>query len=222
MSSVKLITYTPEPEKIVAIASRLCYSKLSTNQIINNISSDEIKKQIRLLNKLKHESPFEHPSFTFSISNISRACMAQLTRHRIASFSVKSQRYVNEKNFTYVTPPKIKNNEKYKKIMDEIANSYRKLKKLGLPNEDARFVLPNACTTQMIMTMNARSLKNFFTLRCCYRAQWEIRDVANKMLKLCKNVAPILFEDWGPECLRGHCNEGKLAAKCPMKNKLNK
>lgn len=217
MSLVKLITHTPEPEKIVAIAAHFCYSNLSTDQIINQISTDEIARRIRMLNKLQHESPFEHASFTFSVSNISRACMAQLTRHRIASFSVKSQRYVNERNFMYVAPPAVGDSEQYRKVMGEISRAYRRLKKLGLKNEDARFVLPNACTTQLIMTMNARSLKNFFSLRCCYRAQWEIRDVANKMLMQCKDVAPLLFENSGPPCIRGKCHEGKLAADCPMK-----
>ncbi|KAH0792376.1 FAD-dependent thymidylate synthase [Histomonas meleagridis] len=220
MALVKLIAHTPEPEKVIAIAARFCYSKFSTDQIIEKMTQDEIKKSIRHLNKLGHESPIEHASFTFSISNISRACMAQLTRHRIASFSVKSQRYVNEKKFTFITPPELKDDKEYQLIMKKLHDSYARLKKKGIANEDARFVLPNACTTQLITTMNARSLKNFFALRCCYRAQWEIRDVADKMLKQCKEVAPILFENAGPPC--SHCREGELAANCPRKKKFSK
>lgn len=219
MAAVRLIAHTPDPEKVVAIAARLCYSKYSVDKILKTITRDEINKSIKLLNELHHESPIEHASFTFGVSGISRACMAQFTRHRIASFSVKSQRYVNEQKFKFITPPAIKSDEDFKKVMDDLHKAYQLFKQRGHPNEDARFVLPNACNTQLIVTMNARALRNFFTLRCCHRAQWEIRDVANKMLRECKRVAPLLFENAGPSCLRDGCREGRMGENCPMRNK---
>ena len=219
MALVRLIAHTPDPEKVVAVAARLCYSKYSVDKILETMTKEDIKSNIELLNELHHESPIEHATFTFSIAGVSRACMSQFTRHRIASFSVKSQRYVNEQNFKYVTPPAMKDDKDFKDLMQKVQQAYKHLKKRGLQNEDARFVLPNACSTQFIVTMNARSLKNFFTLRCCQRAQWEIRDVANKMLKAVKDVAPILFAKAGPNCLRGPCMEGRMGENCPMNPK---
>lgn len=221
-SKVKLIAHTPNPEMVIAIASRLCYSKYDVDKVMKLMSDkNEVKRSIKMLNELNHESPIEHASFTFSIEGISRACMSQLTRHRMASFSVKSQRYVNEKNFKYITPPTLKESERkhYDKIMKKISLMYKELKKKKVLNEDARFILPNACDTQLIMTMNARSLKNFFKLRCCTRAQWEIRDVAHKMLYEVRNVAPLLFEDAGPSCYSGGpCTEGVMGENCPNRN----
>ncbi|OHT02621.1 thymidylate synthase [Tritrichomonas foetus] len=222
MAVVRLIAHTPNPERVVAVASRLCYSKFDAEEILKTMTDEDVEKNIRLLNEMKHESPIEHASFTYSVTGISRACMAQFTRHRIAAFSVKSQRYVNEKKFKYVCPPGLEDDELYKKIMKNLHKAYQQLKKKGYQNEDARFVLPNACDTQLIVTMNARSLRNFFTLRCCHRAQWEIRDVANQMLKEAKKVAPIIFENAGPNCFRGPCPEGKLGETCPFRNKKGK
>jgi thymidylate synthase (FAD) len=217
MSAVKLIAHTPDPEKIVAVAARLCYSRFSFDRIWRMMDDSEVRKGIATLNEMKHESPIEHAVFTFSVSGISRACMAQFTRHRIASFSVKSQRYVDEKNFKFLTPPSLRNDPEFAATMAKLHDIYLDLKKKGHPNEDARFVLPNSCNTQLITTMNARSLRNFFTLRCCHRAQWEIRDVANKMLRECKKVAPLLFANQGPACLRGPCPEGRMGDNCPMR-----
>ncbi|KAK8900032.1 hypothetical protein M9Y10_002355 [Tritrichomonas musculus] len=219
MALVRLITHTPDPEKVIAVAARLCYTKYSIDKVLKTMKPEEVKRSIEMLNEMKHESPIEHASFTFGISGISRACMAQMTRHRIASFSVKSQRYVNEDKFKYVTVPGMENNEMYKEVMENLHKAYKALKKEGFLNEDARFVLPNACDTQLIVTMNARSLKNFFTLRCCQRAQWEVRDVANKMLKLVKKVAPNLFKNAGPNCFRGPCTEGRYGVDCPYNKK---
>lgn len=222
MALVRLIAHTPEPEKVVAVAARLCYSKYSVDKILKTITPEEVASSIKLLNELHHESPIEHASFTYSVSGISRACMAQFTRHRVASFSVKSQRYVNERKFKFVTPPAMRGDKDYEDLMQKLHDAYQMLKKKGHPNEDARFVLPNSCNTQLIVTMNARALRNFFTLRCCHRAQWEIRDVANKMLKEAKKVAPLLFEKAGPSCLRGPCMEGKMGENCPMRKKNNR
>jgi thymidylate synthase (FAD) len=194
-SIVRLISYTKNPEKIVAIAARLCYSRHNIDEVIANIKPSDISRSINILTERHHESPIEHASFTFGISNISRACMSQITRHRIASFSVKSQRYINERDFKYITPPKMKDDVEYENIMKYLSEMYRDMKSKRYKNEDSRFILPNACTTQLIMTANARSLRNFFTLRCAKEAQWEIRDVANKMLSTVKIVAPLLFND---------------------------
>ncbi len=238
---VELISFNSEAEKIIAAAAKLCYSSVSVDSLMQGIEKDGSEKFLKMLSGLGHESPIEHASFTFAIEGVSRACLAQITRHRIASFSVQSQRYVKEDNFDYVTPPEIENDAELKEIYDEtvahIRSSYVKisevLKKKHYDNflksgenektanakaekvsiEDARFLLPNACVTKMIVTMNARSLKNFFKLRCCNRAQWEIRELACQMLKLVKVVAPILFFDAGPECLRSGCQEGKMSCK---------
>ena len=219
MALVRLIAHTPDPEKVVAVASRLCYSKYNVDEILKNMDREEVVRSVRMLNELHHESPIEHASFTFSVSGISRACMAQFTRHRMASFSVKSQRYVNEKSFSYIVPPSLEKDQDYKKVMTYLHKAYKILKKKKILNEDARFVLPNACDTQLICTFNARSLKHFFQLRCCTRAQWEIRDVAHKMMKEVKKVAPVLFEDGGPSCYHGGpCTEGKMGENCPNRN----
>ena len=236
---VRLITFTKDAEKIVSAAAKLCYSPASIDDIIDNLESEDSQKFVKMLSSLGHESPMEHVTFTFGIEGISRACLAQLTRHRIASYSVQSQRYVEEKKFGYVTPPEINQNKALKKIYDEsmdyIHNMYLKVaevlkqkhfedlidagedeksavsKAQKMAIEDARFLLPNACNTKLILTMNVRSLKNFFNLRCCNRAQWEIRSLACQMLKLVKEVAPTIFINDGPSCLRGVCPEGKIS-----------
>ena len=182
----------------------------------------------------------EHASFTFGIEGISRACSHQLVRHRIASYSQKSQRYVNEDGFSFITPPSVSEipqaEAEYNRIIDEISKSYTIIadmltekhkadfiaqgmdektassKARKLANEDARFLLPNACETKIIVTMNVRSLFNFFKHRCCNRAQWEIRAVADEMLKLCIQTAPNIFRHAGPSCVAdGKCPEGKMS-----------
>jgi thymidylate synthase (FAD) len=209
-----------------------------------------VEKTAEFLDRLAsagHESPIEHASFTFGIEGVSRALMAQITRHRMASFSVQSQRYVSELNFEYIVPSEIekipKAKEEFVAAMKAAQKSYTELagmltekhyavlleqngikgelsgkqKKRFLAQaekraiEDARFVLPNACDTKMIVTMNARSLMNFFGHRCCLRAQWEIRQVAKEMLDLVKEVAPNIFEKAGPPCLYAKCPEGAMS-----------
>ncbi len=225
MSAVKpkvtLMEYTSEPERTVAKAAKLCYSDLSIEEIDGNLSDAEIAKFIRKLMSFGHLSPIEHASFTFGIEGVSRALLAQITRHRVASFSVKSQRYVGAKeDFAYVVPEGIERLgadavRKFDEQMKQIGTWYEEWKGvLGdgeSGNEDARFVLPNACETKMIVTMNARELLHFFRLRCCYRAQWEIREVAWQMLRLVTEVAPSLFETAGPGCVNGACSEGKMS-----------
>lgn len=235
---VELITYTPDADKLVAAAAKLCYAKSDIDTLMDKLTPDKVESFLKLLGDLGHESPIEHASFTFGIEGVSRTLLAQLTRHRIASFSVQSQRYVEKSGFEYITPPEIAAIPEAKEIYDEImkkdAEAYDKLRQIlmekhektlieqgrspadaakaagKMANEDARFVLPNSCDTRIIMTMNTRSLYNFFKLRCCNRAQWEIRELATRMLTLCLEVAPLLFSGAGPSCIRGGCSEGSM------------
>lgn len=239
MPKVTLISYTPNPEKAIAAAAKLCYSSSPISNIRENLTDEKAASFVDMLSEIGHESPIEHVSFTFGIEGVSRAFLAQITRHRIASYSVKSQRYVKESMFEYVVPKEIEScsealqifknammNDK-KNYDDLVSILFKKhlkfflnkgLDKKNAENmaekkaiEDARFVLPNACETKMICTFNARSLKNFFTHRCCNRAQWEIRETAIQMLKLVLDVAPNLFKNAGPCCIREKCPEGKMS-----------
>ena len=236
---VSLITFTPEPEKVVATAAKLCYSKVGIDDLTSGMSNDDAVKFVERLGLLGHESPLEHISFTFGIEGVSRALLAQITRHRIASYSVQSQRYVNMKDFKFVIPPAIASDIDAKSIfldamktqaedymalcelltedhmerfLDEgLTEKEAKAKAEKLANEDARFILPNACETKMVVTMNARSLQHFFALRLCNRAQWEIRELAEKMLALVYPIAPSIFKNAGPGCVSaGHCTEGRM------------
>lgn len=239
MPQVTLLAYTPDPERTVACAAKLCYSSSTINDLKEGLTDEKVSSFVEMLSEIGHESPIEHVSFTFGIEGVSRSLLAQITRHRIASYSVKSQRYVSEGSFEYVTPPEIAEDEEalalYKEIMDKDQKVYDRIteiltekhKKAFLAEgkdektaarlaqkkaiEDARFVLPNSCETKMVVTMNARSLHNFFRHRCCNRAQWEIREVANQMLALVKEVSPELFKKAGPPCLNDPCPEGKMS-----------
>lgn len=238
MMKVKLIAYTPEPEKVVAAAAKLCYSNAHIDNLLDGLTPEKSRSFLEKLASMGHESPTEHVSFTFAIEGVSRSLLAQITRHRIASYSVQSQRYVNLHEFEYVLPPEIEADEEaaeaFSQAMQAEAEHYRNLtavlaqrhkerflqegcdektaarraEKQAL--EDARFVLPNACTTKMIVTMNARSLNNFFRHRCCQRAQWEIRALADEMLRQVSAVAPGLFVKSGPSCVAGPCPEGAM------------
>ncbi len=239
MFKVTLLTYTPAPEQAVAAAAKLCYSAAGIEDLMEGLTEEKIASFVEMLGEIGHESPIEHASFTFGIEGVSRSLLAQITRHRLASFSVKSQRYVKENQFEYVLPPEIAAVPEaaalYTRTMEADQAAYDQLAAVlqekhfaaftaaGMEEkaarraaekkaiEDARFVLPNACTTKMVLTMNARSLQNFFRLRCCNRAQWEIREVAWQMLELVQQVAPHLFAKSGPACLNGPCSEGKMS-----------
>ena len=192
--SVKLITYTPEPEKVVATAMR--QSRFKGGVIMLNLKEDKIKHLVELALKLGHLSVFEHISFTFAIEGISRACSHQLVRHRLFSFTQQSQRYVKESNFPYIVPKTIKQNEeaypKFLNAIDIISRTYKELAKT-VPFEDARFILPNATETKVVATANARELMHFFKLRLDKTAQWEIRNIAELMFKEVSEIAPIIF-----------------------------
>ena len=217
---VILIRHTLSPEETVALAAKLCYSKSTIGDLQDRISQRDQSSFIEKLMNMGHESVLEHVSFTFGIEGVSRVLLAQLTRHRIASFSVQSQRYVSYENgFGFIIPESIEalGNDavkKYEEQMKTIESWYREWQQaLGQQgeksNEDARFVLPNACETRIIVTMNARELLHFFSLRMCSRAQWEIRNMAEQMFLLCLKTAPALFVNAGPGCLRGACPEGE-------------
>lgn len=247
--NVELLQYNPDCEKIVAAAAKLCYSSSQIDGILSGLDTEKTVNFINRLMSMGHESPIEHISFTFGIEGVSRSLLAQITRHRIASYSVKSQRYVNEGQFEYIIPKEIESDEKAKaifiKAMEDDEKTYNELCEIlsqkhydafiaeGIDEkkaksraekkaiEDARYVLPNACETKMIATFNARSLINFFHHRCCERAQWEIRDLACKMLELVKEVCPTIFRVAGPKCVSGQCPEGAMTCgKMAEKRKL--
>ena len=247
--NVELLQYNPDCEKIVAAAAKLCYSSSEIDGILNGLDREKTISFIDRLMSLGHESPIEHIIFTFGIEGVSRSLLAQITRHRIASYSVKSQRYVNEGQFEYIIPKEIEADEKTKaifvKAMEDDEKTYNELTAIlqekhykafladGMDEkkaktqaekkaiEDARYVLPNACETKMIATFNARSLINFFHHRCCERAQWEIRDLACEMLRLVKEVCPTIFRVAGPRCVSGPCPEGKMSCgKMQEKRKI--
>lgn len=239
---VRILAHTPEPERVIANSARLCYSDLGIDDLFTNYTDEQNKNMIDSLMKVGHESPLEHISFTFGVEGISRSLSHQLVRHRIgSSYSQKSQRYVSEDGFSYVIPEDIKNNPSalhiftetmeyiqlaYVDIADKLMSGYcmqkpiedmsndnlvRGLKKSAM--ENARAVLPNACETKIIVTMNARALLNFFNLRCCNRSQKEIRDLADEMLRQVKSIAPSVFRLAGAKCMFGKCPEGKMSCK---------
>lgn len=271
---VKLMAHTPNPDAVVAAAAKLCYSPVGVDGIMEKLTDEEVAKFVEHLVSMGHESPIEHVTFTFGIEGISRSCSHQIVRHRIASFSQQSQRYVKLDQFEYIIPPEIERIDYAKEIFIDHMNNcqeayddlvstlvYHKMDKLyptwfdevekefdGLEKEeqaaldfsplklwaehnkkkyntiekeaieDARYVFPNACETKMVFTINARSLYNFFSKRCCNRAQWEIRQLADEMLKLVKEVAPVLFKNTGAPCtVTGKCPEGSMSCKNPRK-----
>lgn len=225
---VRLVVHTPNPDRVCAMAARTCMSQSCPAL---DVRIDNLRHAL----DSGHESVAEHAVFTFQVEGISRACSHQLVRHRLASYSQQSQRYVNMGGFEYITPPSIGDRkigstldpitlqkyeftlkEEYDAIMKNLQSAYRRLvEKHGVPEEDARYILPNACTTNITITMNARELRHFFKCRVCNRAQWEIRELATKMLELCKDAAPVLFENAGASCdVLGYCPEVRSCGRC--------
>jgi thymidylate synthase (FAD) len=227
---VTLLEHTPDPDRAVAIAGRLCYAPVSAAQLKESMSDDEVRRLVRILVRSGHHSALEHAVFSFAVDGVSRACTHQLVRHRMASYNQQSQRYVHfGSDDSFVVPPSIAANAEARAIfleaMEQARRAYDKLVEIGLAEgrtreatqEDARFVLPNAAETKIVVTMNARELRHFFQVRCCNRAQWEIRALAWEMRRLVKAVAPTLFERSGPNCLYGSCQEGKMTCGTPYR-----
>lgn len=235
---VILVEHTPNPEVLIAKAAKLCYSPVGIEEMNEAMDSEKTIKFINMLVSMGHESPVEHVSFTFAVEGVSRSLTHQLVRHRIASYSQQSQRYVKLDQFQYIIPPEIEKNGEaraiYIEAMESSQKAYNEISDMlkekylneGLSKsaaekkaiEDARYVFPNACETKIIVTMNVRSLLNFFRHRCCNRAQWEIRELAFEMLKQVKKVSPTIFKYAGPSCLNDKCPEGSMT--CGMMNEV--
>ena len=221
---VEIVDATENAVSIIYAACRQCYSEKFAGDIFMEGSHDPKKESVfvRKVVSSGHESPLEHAKFTFAIEGVSRALTHQLVRHRMASYSQQSQRYVKAKDFDYIMPPSIERNktakEEFQKIMSVIQDSYDKLLDLmavdnlsgELANQDARFILPQAAETKIVVTMNCRELLHFFKHRCCRRAQWEIRQLAERMLELCKEKLPAVFSNAGAKCESiKYCPEGE-------------
>ena len=216
---VILLAHTPEPDALVAAAARICYRDITAAELLHGEEQQLSRKLIADLFRSGHTSTFEHVSFTFGIDGLSRVASHQLVRHRMASFSQQSQRYVrmSPDPEAVVIPPSVASNpEALKLYTDSIRHSqetYRALIEMGITKEDARFILPHGHSTRLVLTMNARELHHFFGLRLCRRAQWEIHELARKMLVLCREKAPVLFERAGPSCIFGKCEEARTCGK---------
>ena len=216
--TVYLLAHTPEPDELVAAAARICYSDATASDLLKREST---KLSVRLLEELwrsGHYSPFEHASFTFGVDGLSRVASHQLVRHRVASYSQQSQRYVKMDKPETVLPPTIAANPKATELFERQVNAahetYRNLVEMGIPAEDARFILPHGWETRLVLTMNARELHHFFDLRLCRRAQWEIRELARLMLLESRKVAPVIFGLAGPSCVRtGQCQESRSCGR---------
>ena len=222
----RLLSHTPNALALAYAAFRQCYHAGFVADMWPKLVSGELprEKQAEFVEGVLasgHDSPIEHISFTFAVQGVSRALSHQLVRHRIASYSQQSQRYVDGSRFSYIMPPAVARNEtaraSFERCMKQIDDAYRELKETleaggrgGTAKEDARFVLPQAVETRLVVTMNCRSLHHFFALRCCGRAQWEIRALATAMLALCRKAVPELFATGGAACERlGWCPEGE-------------
>lgn len=235
--NVKLLEVSKNAISLIYAACRQCYSSEFAGDIFKDKEKD-LKKQADFVKRVVaqgHESPLEHVKFTFAVEGVSRALSHQLVRHRIASYSQQSQRYVKEKDFDYIIPPAIKKDKslkaEFENLMEEIQKSYQKITdffksqgKVGeQANQDARYVLPQATETKIVVTMNCRELLHFFKQRCCSRAQWEIRELANKMLEICQRHLSAVFEGAGAKCESlGFCPEGEKfsCGKYPLKEKV--
>ncbi|MBR3181566.1 MAG: FAD-dependent thymidylate synthase [Eggerthellaceae bacterium] len=218
--NVELLYYTKDPERAVATAARLCYAPVGASELMESLDEERIHKVLSTIMAGGHFSTLEHASYTFAIDGVSRALTHQLVRHRLASFNQQSQRYVKFTNgLDTIKPDTIAQNEECNRLFDEMiektVEAYQAFVAAGIPAEDARYILPNAAETKIVVTMNIRELMHFFTLRCCNRAQWEIRDLAWKMLELVRPTAPFIFATAGPSCVRGACPEGKMTCGNP-------
>ena len=217
---VELLYHTPDPERAIATAARLCYAPVGAAELLETMSEDRVRSVLSTVIGSGHLSTLEHASYTFAVDGVSRALTHQLVRHRLASYNQQSQRYVKfADGVPVVKPASIEQNDEASDLFDEavaaVEAAYARLLELGVPAEDARYLLPNAAESKIVITMNVRELLHFFSLRCCNRAQWEIRELAWRMLELARPTAPFIFVDAGPGCVRGACPEGKMACGNP-------
>jgi thymidylate synthase (FAD) len=225
-----LLQHTPDPDRAVAVAGRLCYAPVSAADLKQEMSDEDVAKLVRILVRSGHHSALEHASFTFAVDGVSRACTHQLVRHRMASYNQQSQRYVRfGEADSFIVPPSIATDPQARQVfltaMEQARVAYDRLVDLGLADgrskesvqEDARFVLPNAAETKIVVTMNTRELRHFFQVRCCRRAQWEINALAWRMRGVVRALSPNLFQGSGPNCLYGECGEGKMTCGRPYR-----
>lgn len=217
---VRLLNHTPDPERAIAAAARLCYAPVGAAELLEVMSDEAVRKVLKTIITSGHTSALEHASYTFAIDGVSRALTHQLVRHRLASYNQQSQRYVTyAEEPHFVVPPAVTADpaaaEVFSAATKAAFDAYRALLDAGVPAEDARYLLPNAMETKIVVTMNVRELLHFFELRCCKRAQWEIRELALAMLSLAEPTAPYIFMDAGASCRRGPCREGKMTCGDP-------
>ena len=217
---VELLYHTPDPERAIATAARLCYAPVGAAELMETMPEERVRSVLSTSMGSGHFSTLEHASYTFAVDGVSRALTHQLVRHRIASFNQQSQRYVRfADGVATVKPESVAASEEASSVFDQAiaaaVEAYGKLLDAGVPAEDARYLLPNAAETKIVITMNVRELLHFFSLRCCNRAQWEIRDMAHRMLELARPTAPFIFLDAGAPCVGGTCPEGKMTCGNP-------
>ena len=217
---VRLLYHTPDTERAVAVAARLCYAPVGAAELMEGMSDEAVRKVLGVILRSGHLSALEHASYTFAIDGVSRAMTHQLVRHRLASYNQQSQRYVAyAEEPVFVVPPAVRADAnvlaRYEAATAAAFEAYRALVDTGIAAEDARYLLPNAMETKIVVTMNVRELLHFFELRCCKRAQWEIRELALTMLGLAEPTAPYIFQDAGASCRRGPCREGKMTCGDP-------
>lgn len=217
---VRLLNHTPDPERAIAAAARLCYAPVGAAELTETMSDEGVRRVLKTIITSGHTSALEHASYTFAVDGVSRAMTHQLVRHRLASYNQQSQRYVTyAQTPAFVTPPSVADDpaasETFALATRAAFDAYRALVDAGIPAEDARYLLPNAMETKIVITMNIRELLHFFELRCCKRAQWEIRELALAMLALAEPTAPYIFMDAGASCRRGPCREGKMTCGDP-------
>lgn len=217
---VELLYHTPAPERAVATAARLCYAPVGAAELMESMPDEQVRKVLKTILESGHLSTLEHASYTFAIEGVSRALTHQLVRHRLASFNQQSQRYVSfAEGLEVVKPKSISENERANELFDRMIEqsmqAYQAFLEAGVPAEDARYILPNAAESKIVVTMNIRELLHFFSLRCCNRAQWEIRELAWRMLELARPTAPYIFQDAGPGCVRGACPEKGMTCGDP-------
>lgn len=217
---VRLLNHTPDPERAIAAAARLCYAPVGAAELLEQMSEEAVRRVLKTIITSGHTSALEHASYTFAIDGVSRALTHQLVRHRLASYNQQSQRYVKyDEAPNFVVPPAVAADEeaaaRFEAATRAAFEAYGVLLAAGIPAEDARYLLPNAMETKIVVTMNIRELLHFLELRCCKRAQWEIRELALSMLELAEPTAPYIFLDAGASCRRGACREGTMTCGDP-------